>query len=158
VPSLAVRAGALLPTGDAEKGLGNGRACAQAVLAADWDVKELKVHANAGLSVNGRPVGSRERDNGYLAALSAEWEPREGYTLLGEYSRVRDYGAPGPVLSDVLLGGRIRLAEALDLDLGIRWGLSEGHPDVAYQAGVTAAFGRGGGAESLEVRGGRDGR
>jgi hypothetical protein len=140
VPTMGFKAGAILPTGDETKGLGPGRASGLAIVIADWEVGAVLINANAGATIAGRPIGSRDRDDSMMASLAAEWEVGGRYLLLGEYAGEKNVGASGSASSDLLVGGKAELTRNLTLEVGIRWGTTDASPSVTYLAGVTIDF------------------
>ncbi len=152
VPTVGVKAGILLPTGDAEKGLGNGRAAALLVAIADWESGPVLVHANVGATVPGRPVGSPDRADRVRASLAGEFEIREGRALVGEYLWEKNIGGSGPASSELLIGGKLEILKNVEINGGIRWGTTSASPDVTYLAGITLSF------RGEKGSGGRDSR
>ena len=140
IPTVGFKAGAVLPTGEETKGLGPGRASGLANVIADWEVGTVLIHANAGATIAGRPIGSRDRDDSVTASLAAEWDVGGRYILLGEYVWEKNVGASGSASSDLLVGGKAELTRNLTLDAGIRWGTTDAAPPVTYLLGVTIAF------------------
>jgi hypothetical protein len=139
MPALGIKAGVLLPTGDETTGLGDGRTDGLLTLIADWESGNIKVHANAGIEWTILAAAGLARDTKTRWSLAAEWEPRQGWVLVSEYSWEKDGGTSKPV-SDFLIGGRKDLVKNLTLDTGIRWGLNTASPTVAYLAGLTLAL------------------
>jgi hypothetical protein len=140
IPTVGFKAGAVLPTGEETKGLGPGRASGLATFIADWEVGAVLIHTNAGATIAGRPIGSRDRDDSVMASLAAEWEFAERYILLGEYLWEKNVGASGSAFSDLLVGGKAELTRNFTLDVGIRWGTTDASPSVTYLAGITISF------------------
>jgi uncharacterized protein Veg len=139
MPTLGIKAGVLLPTGDEAKGLGDGRTKGLLTLIADWKIENLKIHANVGNELTMRSTAGRARDTKAKASLAAEWEPKENWVLVIETSWEKDSGIDKHG-SDFLVGGKKELVENLTLDVGIRWGLSTASPTSTYLAGLTLAF------------------
>jgi hypothetical protein len=148
IPTVGIQAGALLPTGEETKGLGDGRASGLITVIADWEVGTVLVHANTGITIAGRPIGSQDRDDSVSASLAAEWEVRHRTVLLGEYLWEKNIGASGAASSELLVGGKMEISRNLSLDIGIRWGTTDASPNVTYLAGITLAFPWGEKAES----------
>ncbi len=140
IPTVGIKAGALLPTGEETKGLGDGRPSGLVTVIAGWEFGAVLVHANTGVTIAGRPIGSPDRDDSVRASLAAEWEVGGRYLLLGEYLWERNVGASGSASSDLLVGGKADLFRNLTFDVGIRWGTTEASPSVTYLAGITIAF------------------
>lgn len=139
-PALGVKAGALLPTGEETKELGAGRASGIFTAIATWEADTVLVHLNTGITIAGRPIGSRDRDDSVSASLAAEWEAHNRYVLVGEYLWEKNIGGSGSVLSELLVGGKAEISRNLTFDVGIRWGTTDASPDVTYLAGVTLAY------------------
>jgi len=139
-PALGVKAGALLPTGEETKELGAGRASGIFTAIATWAADTVLVHLNTGITIAGRPIGSRDRDDSVSASLAAEWEAHNRYVLVGEYLWEKNIGGSGSVLSELLVGGKAEISRNLTFDVGIRWGTTDASPDVTYLAGVTLAY------------------
>jgi hypothetical protein len=139
-PALGGKAGALLPTGDETKGLGAGRASGIFTAIATWEADPVLIHLNTGITIAGRPIGSRDRDDSVSANLAAEWEATNRYVLVGEYLWEKNIGVSGSVLSEFLVGGKVEISRNLTFDAGIRWGMTDASPDVTYLAGVTLAY------------------
>ncbi|MGA7105460.1 MAG: transporter [Candidatus Deferrimicrobiaceae bacterium] len=140
-PALGVKAGAVLPTGEETKGLGAGRASGIFTTIATWKADTVLVHLNAGVTIDGRPIGSRDRDDSVSASLAAEWEAHNRYVLVGEYLWEKNIGGGSEgVLSELLVGGKMEISRNLTFDVGIRWGTTDASPDVTYLAGVTLAY------------------
>jgi len=148
-PALGVKAGALLPTGEETKGLGVGRASGVFTTIATWEAGAVLVHLNTGITIAGRPIGSRDRDDSVSASLAAEWEAHNRYVLVGEYLWEKNIGGSGSVLAELLVGGKAKISRNLTVDIGIRWGTTDASPDVTYLAGVTLAIP---GEETVENR------
>lgn len=139
MPTLGIKAGVLLPTGDEAKGLGDGRTKGLLTLIADWEIENLKIHANVGNKLTLQSTAGRARDTKAKASLAAEWEPKENWVLVIETSWEKDSGIDKHGF-DFLVGGKKELVKNLTLDVGIRWGLSTASPTSTYLAGLTLAF------------------
>ncbi|NJD63363.1 MAG: transporter [Deltaproteobacteria bacterium] len=139
MPALGIKAGALLPTGDEAKGLGDGRTKGQMTFIAGWEVETIRIHANAGYEWTMHAAAGRARDTKARWSLAAEWEIRRNWILVSETLWEKDSGTSKPG-SEFLIGGKKDLGKNLTLDMGIRWGLSEASPTVTYLAGLTLAF------------------
>jgi len=140
IPTAAIQAGALLPTGKETKGLGDGRASGLFTVIADWEMGTVLVHANTGMTIAGRPVGSQDRDDSLSASAAVEWKVHPRTVLLGEYLWEKNTGASGAASSELFLGGRMQISRSLSLGTGIRWGTTDASPNVTYLAGITYFF------------------
>lgn len=139
-PAIGAKAAVSLPTGDHEKGLGSGRAGAAFALIAGWEAGKVLLHANAGGTVSGRPIGSPDRDDFVRASFAAEFPILDSWTAVAEYLWEKPVGASNPPASELTLGGKLALPGAVSLDAGIRWGLSGDAPDVSFLAGICVGF------------------
>lgn len=140
IPDIGAKAGVILPTGDPEKGFGNGRASATPRLIADWEAGRALVHSNAGLTVSERPVGSRDRDDAASASLAIEWKIWKTWTAGGEHIWQKNIGASDAASSEILVGGKWDSLPDVTLDAGLRFGTTASSPNVAFLAGLTLAF------------------
>jgi hypothetical protein len=140
IPTVGLKAGATLPTGDESRGLGHGRACALYTLIADWEIDRLLLHANAGNTFVERPIGSHDRDDRAHLSLAVEYSLSERWTAVGEYQWEKNIGASGPAVSELMAGGKVSLPGEVTLDAGVRWGTTGTSANVAYLAGITLGF------------------
>jgi hypothetical protein len=142
--SLALKPGISLPTGEADKGLGNGRVTGGAVLIATKESGPLTLHANAGYYRN-----AYELDEDDTACNKDIWSA----SLAGEYAvsdKLRAVADIGIETAEergsrthpaFLVGGLIySVTEDFDFDLGIKGGLNDAEPDTAVLLGVAARF------------------
>lgn len=143
VPSVGIKAGASLPTGNDRKGLGNGRASCLFTAIADWEIDKLLLHLNVGDTLAGRPIGSSDRDDALHAALAGEYTFLERYTAVAEYLWEKNTGASGAASSEFTLGGKVALPAGITLDAGVRYGTTNASPNVTYLAGLTLNFNTG---------------
>ncbi len=152
VPTVGVKAGVALPTGDHDKGFGHGRACGLLTLIADWEIEKVLLHANVGTTVGGRSVGNRDREDAIEATFAVEYPLGQRFTAVGEYQWEKNVGASGPAASELMVGGKVALPGDVTLDAGMRWGTTEASPNVTWLAGITLGF-NGGKAESNKPAG-----
>jgi hypothetical protein len=153
VPGLAARAAVELPTGDDDRGFGNGEVDVACGLVGEWRLSHLGVTAQVQHAWAGSPAPARaagfEFGDVTSAALGAELALLDGLTLLAhaewETSTLRDLGFDR-VEDDqwllwsglrVALGARTRLELALGEDLS-----SYIAPDFTIHAALSTTFGR----------------
>jgi len=137
--SLAVKPGLTLPAGDKDKGLGTGRTGYTFFFIATKDWEPLAFHANLGYRRNENNVD--QRDDIWHASLAAEWKLRKNFRLVANAGVETNTDRASSIDPAFILGGVVySLADSLDLDLGIKGGLTPVDPDYTLLAGVTYRF------------------
>ena len=142
--SLALRPGVTLPTGNEHLGLGNGMASGNVMLIATKSAKPLCMHLNLGYTRNEYRLESdrlASRRDIWHASLAGD------LTVSAHLRVVADIGLetnPAKGEKDdpaYLIGGLIyKAADNIDLDIGVKSGLTEAETDRAILAGVTMRF------------------
>lgn len=142
VPTLALKAGAKLPTGDPVNRLrfGTGRADGLAAVIAGWQAGPAILLAKAGTHIAGRPIGSVNRDDQLSLAVGGLWMVREGAAIVSDYHWKKNLGASGPAVSEYMIGGKMGILPNVMIDAGLRWGTTSATQNVTYLAGVTMDF------------------
>jgi hypothetical protein len=133
--SVGVRAGVLLPTGDEQRGLGNGKTNFAALLIGSYEGERWLLHAHAGYRDNRNTLGNR----GSLTELSAAvlYKVTEHIRPLLDVSRITNPDpASGEALQNVVLGVIWQATKQLDLDIGLRFG-NQPAIDRALMLGMT---------------------
>lgn len=122
--SLGVKPGVTLPTGDENRGLGQGRATYGALLFASYDPGAWAAHVQAGYRRNENSVGESRDLTQYSGSLW--YRPVEALRLVGEVGWLRG-STPGAERYQRLftLGVIWTPRKDLDLDLGWRRGQGE---------------------------------
>lgn len=141
--SLALKPGVTLPTGDGEKGLGAGKMTYGlfliATLAGDDKAAFLKgaaVHVNLGYRRNENSAG--ERKDMWHASLAGEVEIAAGLRAVANIGMERNPDRASDTPPAFLLGGIIySVTENLDIDLGIKGGLTRPATDYSVLTGIT---------------------
>ena len=137
--SLAVKPSFTLPTGDDGAGFGTGRVTANLVLVGTWAADPWAVHANVGYLRNENTQGDRE--NLWQASLAEEWHvlPRLRVVANVGAEQAHTLGSTTPLV--FVLGGVIYgVTDTLDLDLGVKGGLTRPETDLTILAGLTWRF------------------
>jgi hypothetical protein len=137
--SLALKPGLTLPTGDDDKGLGAGRATYSAFLITTKEMDPWAFHLNLGYIRNENK--SDERKNLWHASLATGYGISEKVTLVGNIGV--EQNADRNVNTDpaFILGGLIySVSENLDLDFGIKGGLTKPEADYSVLAGLAFRF------------------
>ena len=133
--SFGVRGGLTLPTGDEEKGLGNGRTTWAALLIAQYEGERWIFLSHLGYRRNHNSVGDRESIGEISGALL--FKATESLKLLVDASRTTNPDPEsGEALRNVVVGFIWQATKDLDLDAGIRRG-NDPAIDRAVMAGVT---------------------
>jgi hypothetical protein len=142
--SLAVKPGLTLPSGDVSHGLGTGRVCAGATLITSLQLDRLAFHLEAGLDhlEFARPADRRaSRADLWHASLAAAAEVRPGLQLVANLGLAANEEAAQRTPPAFALCGVIwAMAQDVEMDLGLKVGLSEPETDLALLAGLTARF------------------
>jgi hypothetical protein len=133
--SLGVRAGVTLPTGDEERGLGNGRATWAGLLTGQYEGERWIFLSHLGYRRNRNDVGDRESIREISGAVL--YKATERLKLLVDATRTTN---PDPAseqaMRQMVVGFIWSLTRDIDLDAGIRRG-NDPAIDKAVMAGVT---------------------
>ncbi len=142
--SLALKPGLSIPTGNEQKGLGNGALTGGVTLIATHEGRLGVLHCNLGYLRNDYGIEENNmsaRNDIWQASLAAE------LNLTGSLRSVLNIGVETneDKTSDIhpvfLIGGLICcIDENLDLDLGLKCGLNEAETDRAVLAGLAVRF------------------
>jgi hypothetical protein len=137
--SLAVKPGMTFHTGDHRRGLGVGRPNATLFLIATEEMDPLAIHLNLGYLRNENRVD--ERRDLWHASLAAELEILEGLKAVANIGIDRNPDRASNTDSAFILGGFIySVFDWLDLDIGVKGGLTRPEADYTLMAGVAFRF------------------
>ncbi len=137
--SLAFKPGISFPTGEENRGLGTGRVGASAYFIATQEWEPWALHFNLGYIRNENKVD--ERKDLYHVSLAAEWEVAEWVTIVGNVGTEANTDRSSDTPAAFILGGLIfPVTEWLDLDVGIKGGLTRPEADYALMAGMCFHF------------------
>lgn len=142
--SLAVKPVMTLPTGDEERGLGNGRISGGVTMIATKALAPITMHLNASYFRNEYGLESDRQANRnyvYRTSLSAMYEAARNLQLVAETcleSNVDRSSRTWPAFATV--GAIYSLSDSLDLDLGIKGGLNDPATDLTLLAGLSMHF------------------
>ena len=142
--SLALKPEVTLPTGDEQKGLGNGRVSEGVMLIATKEWEHRALHCNVGYFHNSYGL---EQDNAafkqniWHASIAAEVSMTEKLRSVADFSLDSNNEiAPNPCRA-FLLGGLIySLTKDFDLDIGVKAGMNHAETDKSFLVGITARF------------------
>lgn len=142
--SFAVKPAVTIPTGNEEKGLGDGRAAYGVGLIATYARDPWAFHLNLGITHHDyRLDADREanRNDIWNASLAAEYKLAEAWKLVANIGAERNADVSANTPAAFILGGFIySVSENLDLDAGVKWGLTNPEPYISFLAGLTFRF------------------
>jgi hypothetical protein len=136
---LAIKPGIIFPTGDNDKGLGSGVTRFRFFFISSKELGSFNFHLNLGYMRNNNK--NDERKDIAHASLAGEWKIMQKLRLVAntgiETCRDRSY-VNDPVF---ILGGLIySLTEKIDIDAGIKHGITSTEIDFTVLAGLTMRF------------------
>jgi hypothetical protein len=137
--SFGLKPGISLPTGDDEKGLGAGKTGYHVFLISSKEAAPWAFHANLGYIRNENKAD--EEKNLWHASLATTYEVVKDLKLVVNVGI--EHNADKAVDNDpaFLIGGMIySIAENIDLDVGVKYGLSSSETDVSFMAGAAFRF------------------
>ncbi len=136
---IALKPSVSLPTGDDEKGLGSGEPTYGLTLIGTLSRTPFVVHMNLSYTYNDNTSGDRK--DLLAASVATEFAATEDLTIVGNVGLESN---PDPDASTPLvfgLGGLIySISDSMDIDFGIKAGLSRPEEDVTFLAGITLLF------------------
>ncbi len=139
--SLAMKPGIMLPSGDEERGLGNGRTSYSFLFLASYEANHLAFHFNAGWHRNEYKLESdvdARRKNIWLFSFAASCEILEGLSVVANLGMERNSDRDSDIPAASALGGLIySLSENLDIDCGFKKALTGPETDYSVLAGMT---------------------
>lgn len=137
--SLALKPGLSIPTGDDEKSLGTGKVGGGLQFIATKEIEPWAFHFNAGYKRNETTV--EEQTDLWNVSLAAERGVCKWLRVVANVGAERNTDRTDDTPAAFLLGGLIfALTENLDLDIGVKGGLSEPEADYALLAGIAFRF------------------
>ncbi|MCK9420486.1 MAG: transporter [Nitrospirae bacterium] len=142
--SFALRPGITLPSGDENKGLGNGKASYTAFFIITRDIAPWVFHVNIGFLRNEYKLRLDEeanRKDRWHVSLASQVDIITGLTAVANIGMERNPDKRSNSDPAFLLGGVVySITESLDLDAGIKAGLNKPETDITYLAGVAKRF------------------
>jgi hypothetical protein len=138
--SFAVKPGISLPTGDEEKGLGNGKTSYSAYFITTKELAPWAFHFNVGYVRNEYKLQADEdanRKDIWHVSLASQVEVVKDLNLVANIGMERNPDKTSDTHPAFILGGVIySVTENLDVDLGIKGGLNKPEMDYSFLAGV----------------------
>jgi predicted porin len=142
--SLAVKPGMTFPSGNENRGLGNGKISYGATMIATQELDPFAFHLNLAYTHNEftlDPDKESNRRDIWHASLAATWEVIKDLQLVANVGMESNGDRGNATWPAFILGGAIySLTENLDVDLGIKGGLNKQEPDLTLMAGVAWRF------------------
>lgn len=141
--SFAVKPGVIIPSGSRDKGLGNGRPGYGLTLVSTIELKPVAVHANIGYTHQNYTDSdlSLYRDNLWSFSLASVIEVAKGVQLVAGLDTSTNPDRSSTVWPTAVIGGVIySVLDSLDLDLGVKAGLSRPETDITLLTGITCKF------------------
>jgi len=137
--SFAVKPGISLPTGNDEKGLGTGRVDGAVHFIATREIKPWAFHLNVGYGRN--ETTRNEETNIWDVSVAAELEVCKWLKVVANVGAERNTDKEVDTPPAFILGGLVfPVTENLDLDIGVKGGLTKPETDYALLSGVTIRF------------------
>lgn len=142
--SLALKPGFTLPTGDEEKGLGNGRASYGLNFITTEEIKPWAFHLNVAYTHNEYKL-EEDRDANrkdiWQVSLATEVEVAKNLRLVANTGMERNADKESNTHPAFVLGGLIySLSEDFDIDAGVKAGLNKPETDYTLLAGIARRF------------------
>jgi hypothetical protein len=138
--SFAVKPGVSLPTGEEEKGLGNGKVSYSAFLIATREAEPWAFHVNVGYMRNEYKLQADEdanRKDLWHVSIASQVEVVKNLNLVANIGMERNSDRTSNMNPAFILGGFIySISENLDLDLGIKGALNRAETDTTFLAGI----------------------
>jgi len=142
--SFALKPGITLPTGNEEKGLGNGRPSYGLTFIATKELGPWVFHFNLGYKRNEyelREDNEANRKDIWHISLASEWEVVKNLKLVGNIGIERNPEKASTIHPAFILGGVIySISENLNIDFGIKGGLNKSETYFTILAGIAFKF------------------
>jgi hypothetical protein len=139
--SFAVKPGVSLPTGDEEKGLGNGKTSYSTFFIATKEAEPWAFHFNVGYVRNEFKLVEDEEANQkdiWHVSIASQVEVIKDLSLVANIGMERNPDKSSNTNPAFALGGIIySITEKVDLDMGIKAGLNKPETDYSILAGIT---------------------
>lgn len=136
---IALKPGITLPTGNDDKGLGQGRATYSMFLITTKEIEPWAFHINLGYIRNEN--NHDERNNIWHASLASEVEVVKDLKVVANIGVERNPDKESNTDPAFILGGLIyTVNEIFDIDIGIKGGLNKPETDLTLLAGIVVRF------------------
>ncbi len=139
--ALALKPGIKLPTGDDQRGLGSGRMGYQMYFIATQEMKPLTFHFNLGYMRNENSDVVDERKDLWHVSLASEMPLASWVKAVMNVGIEKNPDKNSETDPAFILGGLIfPVTEYLDLDVGVKGGLTSTENDYSLLTGLTLRF------------------
>lgn len=142
--SFALKPGISLPTGNDQKGLGNGKVSGDMVLISTYEGKLGALHGNVGYYHNAFRLDRDKlacRSDIWQASLAAELNMTTQLCLVADVGVKTNQNKSSDTAPVFLIGGLIySINDKLDLDVGVKDGLNKAETDSTVMAGMALKF------------------
>jgi hypothetical protein len=137
--SFAIKPNLSLPTGDDSRGLGSGEVGGGAFFIATAEFEPWTFHFNAGY---GRAENTAdEREDIWHVSLASEFGATQWLTLVANVGVEENSDRASDTPLAFIIGGAVfPITENVDLDLGLKGGLTDPESDFALLTGATFRF------------------
>jgi hypothetical protein len=137
--SFAIKPGLTLPAGDKNKDLGTGRVGGTLFLIATKEVNPMAFHFNFGYKRNENQ--SEQREDIWHASMAGELKVIQNLKLVANIGMEKNTDKSSSIDPAFLLGGFIySIRDNLDIDFGVKMGLSKTESDYTFLAGMAIKF------------------
>ncbi len=134
--SLALKPGIIIPTGDENKGLGDGKISYSLFLIKTKEMEPFTFHFNLGYTKN-----KKELRDIWHYSLAGEYKVTKPLRIVANVGGESNPDRGSHVHPLFLLGGVIySVSENFDIDFGVKTGLNKAEADYALLAGITLRF------------------
>ncbi|WP_333654148.1 transporter [Dissulfurispira sp.] len=142
--SFALKPGITLPTGDENKGLGNGRASYGLVFITTKEIEPWAFHFNLGYTHNEYKLQADKDANRkgiWHVSLASEVEVIKDLKAVANIGMERNPDKASNTHPAFILGGLIySVTENFDIDIGVKGGLNKPETDLTFLAGIAFRF------------------
>lgn len=141
--SFAIKPGIIFPTGSRDKELGNGRHGYGVTLISTVEFKPVAVHVNAGYlrQLYVSEDRSANREDLYSLSLAGVFEVAKAVQLVAALDTATNPDKSSDTWLAAITGGAIySVNDSLDLDLGVKSGLTKPETDFTILTGLTFKF------------------
>jgi hypothetical protein len=139
--SFAVKPGVSLPTGDEEKGLGNGKVSYSTFFITTKEAGPWAFHFNVGYLRNEYKIQADEEANRkdlWHVSIASQVEVVRNFNLVANIGMERNPDRESNTNPAFILGGFIySVADNFDFDFGIKGALNKTETDTTFLAGIT---------------------
>ncbi len=137
--SLALKPGVIIPTGDYDKGLSNGRISYGGFFILTKEVKPVNIHFNLGYYRN--ESKDEQRRDIWHASLAGEYEVTEHLKIVGNVGiETNPDLAYKTDPAFALVGFIYSFRDSFSFDMGYKYGLNKPEPDNTFLLGFTFKF------------------